>query len=145
MNALYFDAAWREVTALFLLCNILYYEKETGIFNIYNKITLCQTAHWLISSRVAVGAIREWLAWWRHQMEKFTEKLLTLWAGNSAVPGEFPIQRTVTRSFDVFFDLRLIKRLSKHSRRRWFKTPSRSLWRHRNGFCRLSHYDLVTR
>ena len=37
---------------------------------------------------------------------------------------------TVTRIFDVFFDLRPNKRLSKQSRRRWFETPSRSLWRH---------------
>ena len=28
-------------------------------------------------------------------------------AGNSPVTGEFPSQRPVTRSFDVFFDLRL--------------------------------------
>ena len=28
-------------------------------------------------------------------------------------PGEFPTQRPVTRSFDVFFDLRLNKQLSK--------------------------------
>ena len=32
---------------------------------------------------------------------------------NSSVTGEFPSQRPVTRSFDVFFDLRLNKRLSK--------------------------------
>ena len=31
------------------------------------------------------------------------------------VPGEFPAQRPVTQSFDVFFDLRLNKRLSKQS------------------------------
>ena len=37
-----------------------------------------------------------------------------------------------TRSFDVFFDLCLDKRLNKQSKRRWFKTPSRSLWRHCN-------------
>ena len=41
-------------------------------------------------------------------------------------------QRLVTRTFDVFFDLCLNKRLSKQSRRRWFETPSRSLWRHCN-------------
>ena len=35
--------------------------------------------------------------------------------GNSPVTGEFPSQRPVTRSFDVFFDLRLNKRLSKQS------------------------------
>ena len=45
---------------------------------------------------------------------------------------EFTGHRRVTRSFDVFFDLRLNKRLSKQSRRRWFHTPSRSLWRHCN-------------
>ena len=39
---------------------------------------------------------------------------------------------SATRSIDVFFDLRLDKRLSKQSRRRWFKPPSRSLWRHCN-------------
>ena len=39
--------------------------------------------------------------------------LLAICAGNSAVPGEFPAQRPVTRSFDVFFDLRPNKRLIK--------------------------------
>ena len=33
--------------------------------------------------------------------------------GNSPVTGEFPAQRPVVRSFDVFTDLRLNKRLSK--------------------------------
>ena len=50
--------------------------------------------------------------------------------GNSQVTGEFPSQRLVTRSFDVFFGLRLNKRLSKQSRRWWFQMPPRSLWRH---------------
>ena len=36
------------------------------------------------------------------------------------------------RSFAVFFDLHLNKRLSKQSWARRFETPSRSLWRHRN-------------
>ena len=44
-------------------------------------------------------------------METFSA-LLAICAGNSPVPGEFPSQRPVTRSFDVFFDLRLNKRLS---------------------------------
>ena len=38
--------------------------------------------------------------WWRHQMKTFSA-LLALCAGNSPVPGEFPAQRPVTRSFDV--------------------------------------------
>ena len=47
--------------------------------------------------------------------------------------GEFPTQRPVTRSFYVFFDLRLNKRLSKQSWGWRFETPSCSLWRHCNG------------
>ena len=39
-------------------------------------------------------------------MELFSA-LLGICAGNSPVTGEFPAQRPVTRSFDVFFDLRL--------------------------------------
>ena len=54
---------------------------------------------------------------WRHQMATFSA-LVALSAGNSPVTGEFPSQRPVTRSFDVFFDLRLNERLSKQSRRR---------------------------
>ena len=45
-------------------------------------------------------------------------------------PGEFPTQRPETRSFDVFFYLRLNKRLSKQPWGWWFDTPSGSLWRH---------------
>ena len=57
--------------------------------------------------------------------------LLALCAGNSPVTGEFPSQRPMTRSFDVFSDLRLNKRLNKQSWGWWFETPSRPLWRHR--------------
>ena len=45
-------------------------------------------------------------------METFSA-LLAVCAGNSLVSDEFPSQRPVTRSFDVFFDLRPNKRLSK--------------------------------
>ena len=58
--------------------------------------------------------------------------LLDICAGNSSVSGEFPAQRPVTRGFDVFFDLRPDKQLSKQSWGWWFETPSHSLWRHRN-------------
>ena len=70
--------------------------------------------------------------------------LLALWPGNSPVTGEFPTQRPVTRSFDVFFDLLLEKRLSKQSRRWWFETPWRLVWRHCNGnaicLCSMAKY-----
>ena len=69
--------------------------------------------------------------WWRHQIETFSV-LLAICAGNSLVSGEFPAQRPVTRSFDVFFDLCPNKRLSKQLWGWWFETPSGSLWRHSN-------------
>ena len=53
--------------------------------------------------------------------------------GNSPVTGEIPSQSPVTQSFDVFFDLRLNKWLSKQSKHRWFEMPPRSLWHHCNG------------
>ena len=87
-------------------------------------------------------------SWWRHQMETFSV-LLVLCTGNSQVTGEFPSQRPVTRSFDVFFDLRPNKQLSKQSRRRWFETPLRLLWRHCNAGRKLlwssqSHFHVNT-
>ena len=66
--------------------------------------------------------------WWRHQMETFSA-LLGICAGNSPVSGEFPAQRPVTRSFDIFFDLRLNKSLSKQSWSWWFEMLSCPLWR----------------
>ena len=49
-------------------------------------------------------------------------------------------QRPLTRSFDVFFDLRPNKRLSKQSLRWWFETPSGSLWRHCNDIYQYISY-----
>ena len=72
------------------------------------------------------------MGWWRHQMEIFSA-LLALSAGNSPVTGEFPTQNSVTRSFEVSFDLGLNKRLSKQSWVWWFEMSPCSLWRHRNG------------
>ena len=69
--------------------------------------------------------------WLRCQMETFSA-LLAICAENSLVPSEFPSQRPVTRSFDVFFDLRLNKRLSKQSWGWWFETLPCPLWRHLN-------------
>ena len=69
--------------------------------------------------------------WWRHQMETVST-LLALYAGNSPVTGEFSAQRPVARSLDVFFDLRLNKRLSRQSWGWWSETPLRPLWRHCN-------------
>ena len=61
--------------------------------------------------------------WWRYQMETFSAL---------PVPGEFPAQRSVTQSFDVFFDMRLNKRLIKQSWGWWFETQSRPSRSHSN-------------
>ena len=74
---------------------------------------------------------RERSSWWRHQMETFSA-LLAICAENPLVTGEFPTQRPVTQSCDMFFDLRPKERLSKQSWGWWFETPLRPLWRHSN-------------
>ena len=66
-------------------------------------------------------------AWWRHRTETNIFRVTGLCAGNSPVTGELPSQRPVTRSFDVFFDLRPNKWLSKQLWGWWFETPSHSL------------------
>ena len=64
--------------------------------------------------------------------------------GEFTGPGEFPTQRPVTRSFDVFFDLRLNKRLSKQPWGWWFETLSGPLWRQSNDapvpYSKMCHY-----
>ena len=69
-------------------------------------------------------------------METFSA-LLALYAGNSPVTGEFPAQRPVTRSFDVFFDLRLNKRSSNHEAGGLRRHRAHYLWRH----CNVKYYN----
>ena len=132
----------------------------------FSKIPLCYpytgatVNQWLMTASISVNvetippiqesslnnnscacALKYW-SWWRHQMETFSA-LLAICAGNSPVPGEFPAQRPVTRSFDVLFDLRLNKRLSKQSWGWWFETLSRPLWRHYNGNQTFLHLEWV--
>ena len=68
--------------------------------------------------------------------------------GIHRLPVHSPHKGAVTRSFDIY--LRLNKRLSKQSRRRWCDTPSRSWWRHcndkysgwpRSGWPQVGHFD----
>ena len=91
----------------------------------------CQTEGRPPSKLLMTHLLSAYMPWWRHQMKIFSALLATC-AGNSPVPGEFPTQRPLTRSFDVFFHLRLNKRLSKQSWGWWFETLSRPLWRHLN-------------
>ena len=67
----------------------------------------------------------------KSSMETFSASL-AICAGELPFTGEFSTQRPVTRSFDVFRDLRLNKRLSKQSWSLWLETASQLLWRHSN-------------
>ena len=83
---------------------------------------------------------------WRHYMETFSA-LLALGAGSLPVAGEFHTQRPVVRSFNVFFDLRLNKWLSKQSWGWWLETPSPSSGHQCNGYSihsRNRHYDITS-
>ena len=137
----YLSIGWNGITiplstvlshfCLFLLCYLTWIGNLN--FMLIYMLHLVGTAvsqmsdvHWVHGlTQCKVGS------WWHHQMETFSA-LLALCAGNSPVTGEYPAQRPVTRSFDIFFDLCLNKRLSKQSWGWWFETPSRSLWRHCN-------------
>ena len=97
-----------------------------------NWPAICQHEYSVLCSAKIPWLFPPWCLfgpWWRHQMETFSA-WLALCAVNSPATGEFPAQRPVTWSFDVFFDLRLNKRLGKQMLCWWFETPSHSLWRH---------------
>ena len=82
---------------------------------------------------------------WKHNLQLISSVHIMMTSSNGNIfhvtgplcgeftsPSEFPAQRPVKRGFDVFFDLRLNKRLSKQPWGWWFEMPSWSLWRHCN-------------
>ena len=107
-------------------------------------------AHWIYSGKHifspkyshfthhSVAHLWEWVMGyllWFHMMTSSNGNVFRVTGplcGEFTGPSDFPTQRPVTRSFDVFFDLRLNKPLSKQSWGWWFQTLSHSLWRHRN-------------
>ena len=94
-----------------------------GIMLVNFKVISVNIGKWITLLRI--------MTWWRHQMETFSA-LPAICSGNSPVTGEFPTQRPVTRSIDVFFHLRLNKQMSEQSWGWWFETLSRPRWRHCN-------------
>ena len=103
----------------------------TRVATMFVHATAAQLTYIMCVSHEDIMTKKSFWSWWRHQMETFSA-LLALCAGNSPVTGEFPAQRPVTHSFDVFFHLRPNKQLSKQSWGWWFETLSHSLWRHSN-------------
>ena len=100
--------AYYDVTLMtLLLCCRLYDHAFLGMTSWFRSDLLFLWLHY-----EGFGQQKRAITWWRHQMEAFSA-LLAFCAGDSPVPGEFHAQRPVTRSFDIIFDLRLNKRLSK--------------------------------
>ena len=122
VGTIIFHFSRSEISDEFLYCQPLWLVYREILSLHYTHILWRLTHNWTCSFNLHSPR-------WRHQMETFFA-LLALCEGNSPVTGEFPSQRPVTRSFAVFFDLRLNKRLNKQSRRRDLK-------RHR------AHYDVT--
>ena len=95
----------------------------TFYFYIYIYICVCVSYHCCPCRHDDVIKWKHFSRYW---------PFLALFAGNSPVTGEFSSQRPVTRSFDVFLDLRVTIQSSKQSKRRIFKAPSHPLFRHHN-------------
>ena len=110
-------------------------------FNFGYTFLVCTGSKFLVVTAIRQNAasLAILASLWRHQTETFSA-LLAICAGNSPAIGEFPAQRPVTRSFDVCFDLRLNKWLSKQSWGWWFETPSLPLWRHCNVLLLVVYY-----
>ena len=100
----YTNPAWCLIHRCIVIC--LFCSRRLRMY--YSMMTI------LWRDRIIIHGFKAIITWWRHQMETFSA-LLALCAGNSPVTGEFPAQRPVRRSFDIFFDLCQNKRLSKQS------------------------------
>ena len=92
----------------------------THDLNSVEKVLRCAVIAFLAFSAYQIAKN---LCTWCHQMETFSALLVT---------GEFPSQRPVTWSFDVFFDPCLNKWLSKQLWGWWFEMSSCPLWHHCN-------------
>ena len=126
---------WKNCTRAEALVH--FFPRKIERINRPTRHVLLHSSPSFMSSRVSIVSIvvgellcynscdMQW-PWWRNQMETFFA-LLALCAGNSPVASEFPSQRPVRWSFDVFFDLHLNKRFSEQSWIWWFETPSSSL------------------
>ena len=114
--------SWDRKHSLVLTCRAIF----LCYSNISNICKICLIENLLLHTKRLFQD-----TWWRHHMETFSAILVPCeW--NPQVTVGFLSQRPVKRSFDVFFDLRLNKQLSKQSRCWKFETPWRSLWRHCN-------------
>ena len=92
---------------------------SSQLVDTYNLITKYETSKYLIYSTTMVAeGLVECCISFHIMMTPWNGNIFCvtgLYAGNLPVTGEFPSLKPLMRSFDVFFDLHLNKRLSKQS------------------------------
>ena len=129
---IYGDYCFGSTYGRYHICN--FYLTCWVYFSVYVRFCVILPYWNCTSSWAAIlpGGIERYKPWCVIKWEHFPH----YWSfvRNSPVIGEFPTQRLVTRNFDVFFDLRLNKWVSKQWWCWWFETLSRPLWRHGNTF-----------
>ena len=91
----------------------------------YDYQKLCVGFHWM--DHILQDGLQDLMKSYGHDDVIGWKHFLCYWPFVPFVIGEFPSQRPVMWSFDVFFDLHLNKRLSKQSRCQWFEMQSYSL------------------
>ena len=97
--------------------------EETGeLINTY-KLMFCNLRYVV---RMALKTLKPMMTSSNANIFRVTGPLCGEFTGHRWIP----FTKASDASFDVFFDMHLNKWLSKQSRRRWFETPSHSLWRH---------------
>ena len=112
-----------------LFCLWLYY--HFFIWHIYPYHSGLLHWHWSNHLIVLVPLKYPWRTW-VNQSIMMTSSKGNIFHVTGQLCGEFTGLRPVTRSFDVFFYLRLNKKFSKQWWGWWIETPSRLLWRHCN-------------
>ena len=142
-----YDTIFMSINPVCLICNCLFYHQSLLYLLMARHIWVLK--HLVSQTLGMLNAWNEWymhmyismpnkhvdlcwylglqIFWYHHQMETFSVSL-ALREGNPPVTSGLPSQRPVTGSFDIFFDMRLNKWLSKRD--------AGDLRRH------CAHYDL---
>ena len=130
-----FPIVWQPGISLQEKRELLFSVQCVLVTNLYGVLSL----HFANSGNITIGSyclhivLHDDVIKWKH-FPRYWSFVRGIHRGRiHRSPGEFRAHRPVTRSFHVFFDLRLNQRLSKQSWCWWFETLPRQLWRHCNG------------
>ena len=125
LDAWFWHNTSQLVIALFMYCRYFQLQSKNSSSNVISSYAECGNHDGFISQKYLLVNTRSiekgyvMLCWetCNYMMTSSNGNiyaLLALRAGNSSATGEFSSQRPVTRSFDVFFDLRDLRRHRAH-------------------------------